>query len=142
MKTVLRILIILAASLVIAGVTLAAVNASGSASAQFAESGRGGNIPSGSGFGQGQASSGIVSGGDSTGSGSFAQGQAPSGFGPGAGRGEMDRGRSSGGETVKNLLVIVVIVVVVVLFERLLRAIRKKKAAPLPVDVEQPVQKE
>jgi hypothetical protein len=128
MKTVLRIIIILAAALAIAGVTLVAVNASGTGTAQFAGGGLGENHVPGSGEGWRQ------------GGGPFAGGQGlrPQGDGFRNERG----GAFAWAETLKNIVIIAILVLAAALTERLIRKLRKPKPVPVMASREMPGGKE
>jgi hypothetical protein len=105
MKTILRIVIILAVALGIAGVTLLAVNASDAGTAQ----------PS-----RFREAAGSQGGRQSPGQG---QEQLPEGFVPGnrlwPGHAENERGVFSLAETIKNIVIVAIIVLVVAFIERL-----------------------
>jgi hypothetical protein len=112
MKTLWRVLIILAAAAVIAGLAVSIVNISG--------------VQAAPGTGQGQFHA----------SAEFQQGGVPSGHGRSA------AGSFSLNETIKNLTILAVIIAVVVASERLIRIFGKKKLIPHPVGRGQPGRKE
>jgi hypothetical protein len=127
MKTILRIFIILSIALAISGVTLVAVNASGTGTAQTAGVG---------GSGRGHFDSGTVPG----------AGQPPAGsthdsFGA---RGHEGNGSLfSLGETLKNIGIMAAFILAVVLIERLVKKTRGvRKAILVQVSNEQPDGKE
>jgi amino acid transporter len=107
MKTIGRILIILAAATIITGLALAVVNITGVQASQVT--------------GQGQFHD----------NGRFEQG----GIRPDNGRSEG--GSFSMAETIKNLAIVAVMTIVVVAFERLLRMLRKNRLVRQPVSREQ-----
>jgi hypothetical protein len=120
MKTIWRIILILAVAAAIGGLTLLLVN-NGSGSA----AGPGLERPGGRQFSDRE----------------FPAGDLLEGFEPGmhAGRGEsMEGGAFSWAETVKNIVVVAVLVAVVALLERLLKPGRARKAASVPVGAPPP----
>jgi hypothetical protein len=124
MKTIIRLFIILSIALGISGVTLGAVNASGTGTAQTFEAGRVGSAPIGSGL-TGQALAGFEHGGFSSRS------------------SKLNGGIFSLGETLKNIGIVVVFVLVVALIENQLKQTRgERRAIPVPVSNEQPGRKE
>ncbi len=135
MKTVGRILIILAVAVAIAGVTLLAVNVSGAQASQS--------------FGERQFSTGQEPNAGNSSSGLGQAGLAPGRFGSDSDRGgfDADRGGEGGGvfslaEVLKNIAIVAVIVLIVTAVERLLKVIRRKRLAQVPVNASQPGRKE
>lgn len=134
MKTVARILIILAVAVTIAGVALLVVNVSGAQASQS--------------FGERQFSPRQELSSDSSSSGLGQAGSAPGQFGSDSGRGGFGDSRGGEGgafslaEVFKNIAIVAVIVVIVTAVERLLKAIRRKRLAQVPVSASQPGRKE
>ena len=122
LKLIARILIILAAAILVVGVTFAIVYASGAAQAASNFRGGGRFQPGGEhagGFIPGQGAGGFRDGGNHLGRGEFGSG-----------------GTSVLFNLLSNLGTIAVIVVVVVLVERLLENVRRRKVikTPMPTD--------
>jgi hypothetical protein len=122
MKTIIRIFIILSIALGISSVTLVAVNASGTGTAQTFEAGRVGGAPINSGL---TASAGFEHGGFNSRS------------------SKLNGGIFSLGETLKNIGIVAAFVLIVALIEGLSKKARGvKRVLPVPVSNEQPGRKE